>query len=286
MNELFAISSGRRPESPAQRFNAEQNSDAELPEVFNGREVADIASELYSQTHQCVGKHIVESNIVLVLSGLKPSTEAVVTMEQGVTFQDIQVGVAYMNTWCRTHNLKVQFYFTGTPFKLPSAKEVVILHVDNLVGYERISRKTKFDFVPLFQRDNDFTGIQTWKKELANRMSRRQNNNILRKHYDSFAVQGLLHGYPDQAIKDIVDWHQSKAKKAMQQADMPLAEIYSGSSPRYEFYPEHQSDPEIVANLAQVNQILQQFYESDWHQAFKISMETNDLYSQKQAAAA
>lgn len=77
---------------------------------------------------------------------------------------------------------------------------------------------------------------------------------------------GKLLGYPMQAISDFEEFSSKELVESDIVSSIPEAQKYDGAIPDFDYHPKHKNKPEIVNYIKKSEEILRDFYKSDWHQ--------------------
>lgn len=233
-----------------------------VSEVLPGERVANIVEQCFEVCPLELREHLVDSNVVLTLAGLKPQTEFFVAVDDEQAEERLRSEVEQLNSSLDRLKPEVQFRIAAKPPADQSNKKTRI-SVYNLNGYERASRVTTIPGIIPFEKRN---GWEEWGKW---RRSMKESCNALpedEKRIRVSLLQGFEKGYPDIANYDFADWMKSGKKSIdLQYAPIPFMGLYDEAEPAYYFKPEHANDPSIKANITEAGKILADFYGSDFH---------------------
>ncbi|MCH7640847.1 hypothetical protein IID22_01440 [Patescibacteria group bacterium] len=249
------------------RVTNERQSKQETSSPLTGERVASITEDLYQRVPPIVGAHLVESNIVINIAGLKGYTEFIVRIPTEDNLEVIDEAVIRLNQGSEKERLR--FSAVGDVFELPGRKKQKALSIgmQNLSGFELVSQKSQLPGVYPFNRFNGFDGLRSWKIATAKAIQKSQEEGLIPKQFDSSHMQvGLYLGYPDTALLDFADWLANNRERQLQRSDIPFTGIYQEAEHNFYFYPEHSQDPTILESIRNASEILREFYESDWHQ--------------------
>lgn len=242
-------------------------------EVLSGERVAGFVERVFSALSPELREHLVDSNVVLTLAGLKPQTEFFVTLENEECRKKIEDEVEGLNASLEAHFPEVKFHLAGEPRVKPRTQEVYqMISVENLHGYERATVSTKIPDIPPYDSKTGWEGLSKWRKTFFESFDKLPDDE---KKERENQIIGIMKGYPDVAINDFMDWLRSGEKhlKGMDFAKIPFMGLYQEAEPAYEFKKEHADDPSIVANIKEAGDILRDFYRSEFHQRVAPSLE-------------
>jgi hypothetical protein len=240
------------------------------PEVLTGQEVADLVKNLSEQCSPLLAEHLVKSNVVLTLAGLKPMTEFPIKVKDAEDVAQIQNDIDKLNKYLAQEQKNIMFLkITNKPFIIggsESEEKAVLLDLYNLSGFERISKISKIPGLTPFYSNQGFEILFTWAKEIVPKLQKAKDEGLIPQNYDPENLfDGIIRGYPDQAIYDYADALSKNDIENMSESRIPNTGRYEEAQPNYDFYPEHAEDPAIKKNIAEAGKILEDFYASKWH---------------------
>lgn len=224
-------------------------------EYYSGTEVVAQYEQLFDSVPQDLRRYLVQSNAILTVAGYKPRTEifASVPFESESRLPD---RIRELNERMRSINPTVRFTVPDDPFIGPRDGLIYQkVQIENLLGYERISKSSHMAPLEEFDRSEGWEGLQRWQeKNLASLSQERRD--------------GIERGYPDIAITDFEDRLASGNEDDMVMSDIPHTGTYEEEDPNFEVRKDHLNLPEVAAYRAHASSILQQVYESPWHRQY------------------
>lgn len=126
-----------------------------IPEAMSGAEVADLVAQLYPVAGSRLGAHLVESNIVLTLAGVRGQTEFFITNPT----TDDKLKMEELNKVLLSRGISVEL--DGDTFVSPTSGETTqMVNLESLRGYERGSRLTTIPGVPPFSASEGWDGLR------------------------------------------------------------------------------------------------------------------------------
>ncbi len=243
-------------------MNPELREERDLPEVLNGKEVAALVEPLFEKVDINTGCHLVDSNVVLTLAGLKPQTEFFIDADN-TTEEAIKEEIEALNSFAGDKG--IQFFTVGKIHKNPHNPKRApfqMVSVENLAGYERISKTTTIPGIAPFDKSVGWDGFPQWWSGVVEGARRYcQGDEVIMEEL----LTGFQKGYPEQAALDFGDYLKTGKVKKLVESHIPHTGIYNEAEPNYDFYPEHANDPNIIVNIEQSGKILEDFYKSGWH---------------------
>jgi hypothetical protein len=227
---------------------------------LTGEETAAVYEAFYSIAGSKLGPLLIDTNVVLTMAGARGSTNLYTPYSD----PEIWHQAILLDQKLRPHGIAI------TPGRIPpnapAQQQIIVLLIENLRGYAYVSERTRIPGASPFT-----TGaITAWVLQVAQDL-------VLAHQYGQFSfpesyldqlLDGLLEGYPDQAIVDMIDWRIKGKQAALIHAEIPYQQ-YSGCRHTFTFYPEHALDPSITQVITLWTAILTQFYTSPWFQALK-----------------
>ena len=250
-----------------------------IPEVLSGKEVANIAAELYQKIPRKFGAHFVEPGFILTMAGFKPNTELFHSFADNRELDEVKEDITTINSLLKERG--IEFGFVGEAEE-QEGKKMQMFTVENLRGYERESKTTKIPGVARFESKDGFDGLMRWTEETVQGLEEAQKRGEIPQNFDLMSIlQGINKGYPDIVIYDFAKWEaEGGGAEKIVSVQIPYVDIYEAPHPTYIVSPEHLEDPEVRRNIEEAGKILKEFYESDWHQ--RVSREP-DFKAQKPA---
>lgn len=228
-------------------------------EQLKGEQVAGFVEEVLENYPFEITQHLIDSNVVLTLAGMKGQTEFY--LDEPDPEQERVLIERIGDLSCDLCRISPYLFMrvAGVFVSASDNKRTIMTEVINLEALEEWVLKTKFRNLPPFDKSEGLEGYDNWRTM------------ILQKYGDesveSEVATGVRRGYPDQAIADFIHWYKTGCEKDMLGAEILYAGIYQEAGPIYSFYPESASDPEIVDNVKKSSAVLEGFYESRWHKA-------------------
>ena len=251
---------------------AEHSFPTEL-EKAKGLEVARMVESIFKQVPLEVAAHLVDSNVVLTLAGLKGQTEFFIDIPNAADDVKIKAAMNGVGQKLNAFNSDIYADTEGRIFNAASdQRRTWPVSIYNLQALEGATANTKLKGIPIFKKSSGMNGLKQWAENAY--------GNFDSDDLDSEIVVGVIKGYPDQAIVDFIDYLKTNRKKKVVDSKIPYTGFYSEAQPNYDFYPEHINDPGIAKNIAQSGEILKAFYESPWHKqvASKLSFKKTPRY--------
>lgn len=259
------MSESQGEEIPSKVTSSYDTDTSLIPEPLTGAETANIVSELYSAAGPRLGSILVESYIVLTLAGARGQTEFFLSEP---TIED-RKAIEALNDILLRKGLKMTDYQT---FVSPSnGKETLMIDLESLRGYARVSRLTKIPGIKPFDESTGWNGLKTWIHESYESMEQAQAQGKI--PYTEEDVQhiftGVIKGYPDIATYDICKWSNDGRKYEIDETDIAHVSLYRGAEPNFSFLPEHANDPSIKDTVNKWGKLLGEFYATPWHEKIK-----------------
>lgn len=235
-----------------------------IAEPLTGTQTAELVQQLYQIAGPRIGSLLVESNIVLTLAGARGKTYFAIAHPQTEDTDHLD----RINTHLKEQGMR--FCFTKQP---DGSSPTLKGYIQNLQGYERVSRLTHKFGIRQFDASGGWEGLRQWDQEtLQNLYEQQSQGKIAREAGDVVHIlEGVALGYPDQAIEDRLYEGIHERTADMIRADIPEVDIYQGEAPLFNYYKNHSNAGDIKNTINLWRTILQDFYAHPWHQAL-----TND----------
>lgn len=251
-------------------LKVEHAEKAHTPDILNGKEVADLAKGLFDRLSPKLNYRLVDSNVVLTLAGLKPSTWFAIDVATPHDVEDLKKQCEQANGFLAADNSYIRFSVEGKSGNLDPGskqKESSIIFVRNLLGYERVTQSTHISQIPKFDHSQGFEGMQKWYQQAYINLHTAKQDGELPKYYDINSIlEGIEYGYPDTAIIDMEEWDNAgRPEGKISDSEVPNSQIYKAADPNFLFLTEHSEDEGIKKYINQASPILSDFYESNWH---------------------
>ncbi len=227
---------------------------------FTGTETAGHYEVVYPFAGPKLGPLLLDSNVVLTIAGARGSTNLYTHYTDHVVWQQALL----LDQYLRAQGIAL------TPYKIPpnapTQEQTIMLLIENLRGYAYVSQRIRIPGVSPFTAGS----VTEWMRQISQGLTRahQQGQFAFPVMYLEQLYDGLLEVYPDQALKDEIDWRRKGQKTALANAAIPYRR-YSGCRHTFAFYPEHAHDPSIVQTIALWSTILTQFYTSPWFASVK-----------------
>ncbi|HUD45026.1 MAG TPA: hypothetical protein VMR41_05765 [Patescibacteria group bacterium] len=237
-------------------------NNSKLPKLLNGIEVANVIEEIYNIAGN-LGPRLVEANIVLTLANARGQTEFFIENPKDIDRGNIEKV---------NNNLSkegILMYAIEPSFISPSSKkETLMVNIDNFKGYERNSKMTHIPGIPPYDSNTGKKGYKQWIQEAQEGLTIAiKSRELICDEADIVHIlSGVIKGYPDIAILDYFYPRRLEIKKEFITSDIPYASLYDGAQPLFNFLPEHINDISIVKTIHTWNRILEEFYNSKWHE--------------------
>ncbi len=249
------------------KITSSYDADATLiPEPLTGAETANIVSELYSAAGPRLGSRLVESNIVLTLAGARGQTEFFLSEPTAEDRKSIEA----LNDILEKKGIKMKS-MSKTFVSPRNGKETLMIDLESLRGYARVSRLTKIPGIKPFDESTGWNGLNTWIHESYESIEQAQSQGIIPCTKDDIEdiFTGVIKGYPDIATYDICKWSNDGRKYQIDETDIAHVSLYKGAEPNFDFLPEHANDPTITDTVKKWGNILGEFYATPWHEKIK-----------------
>jgi hypothetical protein len=233
--------------------SAEDQSKACIPAPLSGVETARIVSKIYDKIGPRFGCVFVDANVVLTLSGAKGNTNFFLAYPQSGYDRTL----LSLNEILEPMGIKI-----GSFIPQPNSN-IILVNIENLKGYERASKLTKFPFCTPFDAATGWKGVLQSNRAMWDDM---EKTGVPRDRI-IYTIMNLNQGYPDMAIQDYNDCEASGRAFRLVNFEIPLSKRYYGGDASFLLRPEHIDDPAITATAETWSAILKGFYRSTWHKA-------------------
>jgi hypothetical protein len=250
-----------------QNHSETQVGSPDLPEILIADETATVISNLYQVAGLKIGSLLVDSNIVLTVAGARGQTEFFINQPNVDDLETIEK----LNEQLLPLGMKI--FKNGEIDKRPrDGSEYQMVNLQNLKGFERVSKLTKIPGITPFDASTGWDGYEKWHWETFSRLKKMSAAGKLpfpetEVHH---VIGGIDKGYPDQAIYDAVEWSGKYNRNSpIKETEIPYVSLYGGTEPNFLFHPDHADDPGIKQTVVQWGEILKNFYASAWHQKIK-----------------
>ncbi len=241
----------------------------EIMEILADQQLVDLVDGLYKKCSLEFAEHLVESNVILTLSGLKPQTEFFIDLKKEDQLGQIKADVEKLNNWLAENNFIIRFIVAESLVTNREGQQAAMIGVINMGGLARISRSSHLPGVESFDPSTGFIGYKEWFLRTELLLKKAQEQGHLAADVDTdIVLQGLAKGYPDQAILDFDIALREDAQDRLVDSGIAHVGTYDEAQPNYDFFPEHADNPDIIENIRQAGKILENFYGSDWHKKF------------------
>ena len=239
------------------------------PGVKSGRETAKLAEKMFEKAPPRLGAHFVESNVVLTMAGLKPSTTFYVPVLDMEGWRDLRQNIRELNRTLDDKGIRMET--KAKPRHSPKDGQLIQeVEMDNLGALERTTKESKIPGVPPFSKERGFKGLDEWRQEKADGLMKAVANGEIPEEYDiRFISKGVDLGYPDTAVLDHAKAHAGGRANDLPVANIPRVYEYGSAVPNFSFAPEHSDDPQIKEHIEQATKILNDFYDSPEHEKLK-----------------
>ncbi len=230
-------------------------------ELLTGTDVAKIVSESIDILGFETGCTLVEPSYVLAMAGLKGENYVYSIVAPAESAPKIEAA----NKMLESKGIRLLISKPGFAGKLAEGR------FDSLRGYDHKShRSTKL--LPMlgvepFNMSQGFEGFESWRSNFFERLSEVSLEGPMSHEFRQQAyAEGIMLGYPDQAIIDFDKAYKEKKVPALIDSMLlsahPAAQRYSGAHPDFSFAYESADDPEITTYIESARRILREFYES------------------------
>jgi len=242
-------------------FFPQEKQELNKCEFLSGNETAKIAEKAYTELGSELGCRLVEPNVVLTLSGMKGQADIHwINMDK----ENIE---KLRRSELKFEKLGLKIVY---PKKLKKDSTTISIAIINFKGMERKSKSTKILGIRTYENKMGAKGFNDWYGLLFESLEQMQEEGKISKEVDLQVVfEGLILGYPDQAILDFEkclregDIHKDLIESDISSV-LPEAQKYQGAVPEFYFYLDHKNDIEIVDYIKKAKQVLCDFYKSDW----------------------
>jgi hypothetical protein len=240
----------------------EEKEKAEIAEYLSGTDTALLVEGVFSNVDSQLDQRLVEANVVLTLSGFKPSTDVFIPINNQSEIDNIKLEVEKLNTYFKKVNPDIRISTSG---RISRKGNNTSMKVNSLLGFERLSKTSKLPGMITFDRSSGWEGWWEWYGKVVDGLEEAQEQGKLPK--TPHILGGVIHGYPDQAILDSADSEQTD--KEMEDTTIPNTGRYEEAEPSFLIYPEHKNNPDIQKYIEEAGKILEDFYNSEWHKKYE-----------------
>lgn len=260
-----------------ERFDHKENR--EMPELLSGENVAELTEKVFEQLSPETRCHLVDSNVVLGMAGLKPQTEFFVDLETNEEL--LKSDINMLNRITEQSHPEIRFRIIGKPIErntgdlVKTKVRAQMISLENLRGYERASRLTNIPGIEPFAMDAGWEECEQWWRRSITSFKEKSGFEQLSDSEREIAhsiLAGFMKGYPDAANYDFANWLKSGKGFEITNSNIPFTGLYSEAQPNYFFRPENANDPSITKNIADAGTILREFYGSDFHKKVEPSL--------------
>jgi hypothetical protein len=246
------------------------NPESEPPEKYIelGKQTAELISGIYGDLPPQFRQHLVDSNIVLTLAGLKGFTYGLIDVESEKDVPSMEAGAEKFNEYLKLHDPEVRVLLNPEIQQRRSdGSNFLSIAVENLRGYEQTTKETQLPGVPLFKATNGFDRLEEWQNECVEGLEAAQKEGKIPPEFEVEVIfQGIELGYPDLAITDFAQWIAKNRSFELEEVPINYAHTYKEAVPMYDVKPEHVTNPSIIRHSQRLSNVLKGFYESEWHQ--------------------
>jgi hypothetical protein len=228
-----------------------QEDNVEMPELKTGEQIAQIVEKIYEISPR-LASALVESNAILCMAGYKAYADLTIPTNKEPSQIDKEIADAI-------DSANRLFAKSLSEFRLNSRGEskvsrigkVIWLCPYNLHGFERNTKSTKIPGIPIFNTSEGFDKIHESEERLKRALEEQQKEKKFPPGSNNIEIvqEGIELGYPDQAIYDFMDWYNGDRKKELQSANIVGTGTYPEAQPVFDFYPEHEFDPQIQKSI-------------------------------------
>lgn len=243
-----------------QPVNVESTS-LSAPEPLTAPETTQIISSMYDIAGPRVGSFLVEANNVLTIAGARGQTEFYI-------FSPIEEDQAAVSRLDNTFKSQGISFSTTKVIKRQDKPDFIIVNLESLKGFERVSKTTKIPGVIPYDSKSGWDGLKEWEYKVWGNLVAEQEKGTIPFPLDEIAdiFTGIKKGYPDQAIYDATEWWGLNDRKTpIEDTHIPYVKKYRGAEPNFAYRPDHAHDPSIQATVQSWGKILEDFYNQPWH---------------------
>lgn len=236
-------------------------------EPRTGLETAEIVAQMYTELPKDVSIHLIEPSAVLTIAGMKGQSDIALLVQnpaeagEKIDRLNPQLEQQGISLW---YGRKQSDNTTPFPFGITNPK-----------GYEFSSSRytifqTKFGIQP-YDSATGMEGLKAWQNNVSDTFSNAETEGRITEAEKEIYEQGIMLGYPDQAIVDFSEWYKNKRhSEELVEADIlsvhPLAIKYHGAVPEFDYLQASIDNPDITSYIQRSRQILKEFYDSPWMQ--------------------
>lgn len=252
----------------------EQNQDSKekvfQPELLTGQKIAEISSILFEKSYTDIKKCLGHSNVILTIAGLKGETSFALDLpsDSDEALLAIRTEVDDLNRYLKESGRGLQFSANSEPFTISKNGEdhkIMLIGLHSLIGFQNISKTSKIPGVEPFFVENGFDGLMAWKHKLYNSLAASQANGQIPAEYSTDSMMdGIRFGYPDQAVWDFAKALSEKKLNTLVDSRIGGTGTFDESQPNFDYFLEHAGDKEIVEYKKRAEEILREFYASDF----------------------
>lgn len=236
------------------------------PEKQLGRTVAALVNGIFEQLPPIVSQCLVDSNVVLTLAGTRGDTDMFIPIDKPEQVDELIQAVEQMNKHLLAVSPQIRFTTNRRLTRSRGTGEnLMLVSVENLNGYEKVTKRSTIPGVIPFQASLGFGELQTWRIQCLESIETAGANGLIPPDSDVDSLMtGIIYGYPDLANLDFNDWLLKERGRKMKESDIPYTGIYEEAEPNFVYYPEHANDPAIRQHIKKAGDILEGFYLSEW----------------------
>lgn len=197
---------------------------------------------------------LVESNIVLTLAGERGQTEYF-----GDSLEAGETDAKLLNPILEAAGIRLS--------ALPSQGGRLLMNIDSLEGYERVSKNSRIPGIEPFDKSGGWEGLQNWVTTSSKGVNEAcLDRRIVTHGTPDNIFAGAIKGYPDRAVIGIFSIPDTYENMGLfNKARIAHADAYDAAQPIYTFLKDDANSPDIIEHQQRWSEILEQFYESDYH---------------------
>lgn len=243
-----------------------------LPEILEVNRVAEIVQKIFESLPFEIGREFVQSNLILTMAGLKPTTEMYVMLNDHMTLEryarELQQLAPLLNSIDTIIDKPI-----GPLIHASEQKPIAMVEMVSLRGVERTAKLSRFKGMPDFKSTEGLEGYQRWLGKVRQLLREAQATGSIPKDYNiQYIYEGIGLGYPDQAIWDFTEAlaKGDQSQLVYSHQEIPDMRRHRGLLPTYAYFEKHAQDPNIVQNITTTKQFLMEFYASPAYQKIMV----------------
>jgi hypothetical protein len=152
----------------------------ETPSPLSGKDTALLVERVFNNADSRLNQRLVESNVVLTLSGFKPSTDVFIPISDPSEIETIKLEVEKLNSYFEKVNPDIQIHAARSPGRKGDSTS---MKVNSLLGFERLSKTSKLPGMIPFDRSTGWEGWWKWYRTVCDNLERHKSKAKYLKRY-------------------------------------------------------------------------------------------------------